>query len=120
LDPVPFGDLTRERLLAHAFPKVLKGSTLAFGHSSGVILEQERLTQQEALQLVPLDFAGVEETRHGCATEEGKIATKENPVEARQGPLDLVGMFRHERVHAFIAHQLGVELQDLDRGRGRV
>jgi hypothetical protein len=108
-DPAPFGDLTSELFLAHPLAEILERSVFVLGHPSGVILEQERLTKQEALQLVPLDFAGVEETRHGCATEEREIATEEYPVEARKGPLELVGMSLDELVHAFIAHQLGIE-----------
>ena len=105
MDPITLGDLTCELFLAHPFPEILKGSPLAIGHSMGVVLDQVRLPQQEALQCVALYATAVEKRRHGRAAEEREIASKEHPVKARQGSLDLVGVLGDELFHGLIAHQ---------------
>ena len=64
-----------------------------------------------------LHTTAVEKLRHGGATEERQIATEEQPVKARQGALDLVGVLGDEVFHALIAQQLKGELQAPVRAR---
>jgi hypothetical protein len=98
--------LARQVLLPGTFAEVLVRPPLTRRHLPGVVLEPIRLGQHEPLHVPPVYPARVQETGHGVATEEWQGAAKQNPIEARERPLELVGVLRDELVHSRIGHEL--------------
>jgi hypothetical protein len=103
-DPITLRHLAREVLLPHAFAEVLVRPALARRHLPRVVLEPIRLGQHEALDVAAMDLARLQKAGHGVATEERQVAAEQDPVEAREGALELVGMLGDELVHVLIAH----------------
>jgi hypothetical protein len=46
-----------------------------------------------------MDPVGFQKTRHGGAAEERQVAAEQNPIDAREGALKLVGVLGDELVH---------------------
>src|SRR5262249_6734697 len=98
--------LAREVLLFDPFPEVLVRPPFTRRHLPGVVLEPIGLGQDEPLHVAVVNLARLQEARHRGATEERQVAAEQDPVEAGQDAVELVGMRGDELVHARIAPQL--------------
>jgi hypothetical protein len=71
-----------------------------------VVREPIGLLQHEALHVAALNPLRLQKTGHGVPTEERQVAAEQDPVEAGEGALELIGVRGDELVHAPIAHEL--------------